>query len=319
MQVKKSDGTATLMTRLPPGSHTLTAQYNGTNMFQPSPSMPQMLMVNGTEPTISTLSAVPHGSNYDFTLNVFGFGYPAPTGTASLDELQVPPIHLGDFTVSAPGSVSMQAEQTYPVGNDDLFSAVGDFNGDGIPDLVVSNRLDQSLTIYLGVGDGTFGSRQTLLLPGAALPWQVVVGDFNADGKLDIAVACQTVNGVELLFGNGDGTFQSPSLLPFGGPTQWVAVGDFNNDGLPDLAVATTPSTFIGVLTNNGDGTFTAHQQISVGSSSGAIAVGDFNGDGNLDIVSADPSSKKIWMVPGTGDGGLGTPTGTVTVPPPFT
>ncbi len=111
MQVKKSDGTAMLMTRLPPGSHTLTAQYNGTNMFQPSPSMPQMLMVNGTEPTISTLSAVPHGSNYDFTLNVFGFGYPAPTGTASLDELQVPPIHLGDFTLAAPGAVSMQAEQ----------------------------------------------------------------------------------------------------------------------------------------------------------------------------------------------------------------
>src|SRR5208283_3958841 len=78
-------GTATLKTRFAPDNpnpYTLTAQYNGTNIFLPSQSAPQQLTVTGTEPTLTTLTAKPDGSNYNFTASVFGFGFPAPTGSA---------------------------------------------------------------------------------------------------------------------------------------------------------------------------------------------------------------------------------------------
>jgi len=113
-----------------------------------------------------------------------------------------------------------------------------DLNGDGKLDLVVANNcadsncVTGSVSVLLGNGDGTFQNAMTTVVPDAVAAFgQIVVSDFNGDGKLDVAIGSLGV----LLRGNGDGTFQTPLFLAAGGPG--AAVGDFNGDGRPDLAV----------------------------------------------------------------------------------
>jgi hypothetical protein len=115
-----------------------------------------------------------------------------------------------------------------------------DFNGDGLMDIAVSSSFGG--TIMLGNGNGTFRQGSGFSSGGNDTTQSVTVGDFNADGKLDVALP-STTGSVAVAFGNGDGTFQSPIVLPLAGnhtipvPT-WVATGDFNQDGHLDLAVA---------------------------------------------------------------------------------
>ena len=130
------------------------------------------------------------------------------------------------------------------------------------------------------------------------------VGDFNGDGKVDLAVTNATDNKVSILLGNGDGTFQPQATYDVGGQPGPIAVGDFNGDGKLDLAVGNLTGQTISVLIGNGDGTF--QPQVTY-STSGvmpiSIAVGDFNGDGKLDIVIADYPYSTVQIMIGNGDG----------------
>ena len=139
--------------------------------------------------------------------------------------------------------------------------AVGDFNGDGIPDLVVANVGDLnnngqggSVAVLLGNGDGTFQAAVNYAVGPAQLlaPSPLAVTDFNGDGIADLAVACGS--GVRVLLGNGDGTFRTPPISYVAGVRLFsVAVGDFNRDGLPDLAVANYDSNGgVSILINDG-------------------------------------------------------------------
>src|SRR5207302_1161458 len=137
-------------------------------------------------------------------------------------------------------------------------------------------------------------------------PSSVAVGDFNGDGKLDLAVTTEAgspapplpADTVSVLLGNGDGTFQAAPNSPVGtvGPSS-VAVGDFNGDGVPDVAVASAAPTLSGtgtgsgtvsVLLGNGDGSFRASLNVAVGMDPRFVAVGDFNGDGVPDLAVAE-------------------------------
>jgi FG-GAP-like repeat/Divergent InlB B-repeat domain len=134
-------------------------------------------------------------------------------------------------------------------------------------------------------------------------PVAAVVGDFNGDGKLDVAVANSGSDDISILLGNGDGTFKPATNFSAGGSSPVsIATGDFNRDGKQDLAVALQGSG-VTVLLGNGDGTFRAAQNVITTDQYPAyVAVGDFNGDGKADLVVA-MLSFGISVFIGNGDG----------------
>ncbi len=183
--------------------------------------------------------------------------------------------------------------------------AVGDFNGDGKMDLAVANSGANNVEILLGDGTGGFFTQTSK--PSAFAtdmsPYAVAVGDFNRDGKSDLAVANRTTNDVSILLGNGDGTFLAAANVGVGTNPQGVAVGDFNGDGIADLVVANAGSNNVTVLLGNGDGTFQTGTPFGAGTSPFSVAVSDFNGDGKADLAVANNSSSNVSILLGNGDG----------------
>lgn len=300
-----SPGTATLLSRFAPGTYSLTAQYNQNSNFAGGMSLPQPLTVTGAEPTISTLSAQPDNNNYDFTLSVFGFGYPPPAGSATVNNQTQHGTLIGNIPVPATGMPGFQPVQSFPAGSSPISVATGDFNNDGIQDLAVLNLEDSTVSILLGNGDGTFHSHGAFSTGESC--GQVIVGDFNADGNLDLAVAC-TPNGVGVLFGDGTGGFGQAQFYQLEAFPIAIAMGDFNSDGSPDLVIAGSMpggAGIVEVLLNNGDGTFTPLDPVPAGLAGQAIAVADLDNNGTLDAAVADSGGNQVLVLLGDGQGHL--------------
>ena len=147
--------------------------------------------------------------------------------------------------------------------------------------------------------------------PVGTSPAAVAVGDFNGDGKLDIAVANTGSSNVSILLGNGDGTFQPAVNFNAGNSPTTIAVGDFNGDGRLDLAVfqhgVTGVAGSVSILLGNGDGTFQAPKTLALSEAASAMAVADFNLDRKSDLAVYDfavnngPATLNIYL--GNGDG----------------
>jgi hypothetical protein len=211
------------------------------------------------------------------------------------------------FQIGA-GSVSAQtirfaAHKDYSSGHRPASVAVGDLNGDLVQDLALANSGDDSASVLLGNGDGTFQPARWVNLGQGAGPQSVAIGDFNRNGRLDLAVANTGSNTVAVLLGNGDGTFQAPVTLGVGVSPSSVTAGDFNGDGRPDLAIANTGSNTVAVLLGNGDGTFQTARNLAVDGGPSFVTNGDVNRDSRPDLVTANSGSGRISVLRGNGDG----------------
>jgi hypothetical protein len=208
------------------------------------------------------------------------------------------------------GEGSFAPHVDYPVGANPAWMLAADLNLDGKLDLVTANAGDDNISVLLGKGDGTFQPATNYVLTVGANPYQVAVGDFNHDGKPDLAVADFNTNTISILIGNGDGTFQphveyATTTSPFG-----IVVGDFNGDGALDLAVTdittTNANCFVSgsecpgtasLLFGNGDGTFQPHADYPVGLSPLGLAAADLNGDGGADLAVANSDSGTVSLL----------------------
>jgi hypothetical protein len=135
------------------------------------------------------------------------------------------------------------------------------------------------------------------------VPTGIAFGDFNGDGKLDLAITNNADATVSILLNNGDGTFQPQVAYAVSKGPLGVRVGDFNGDGKLDLAVANGSNGTVSVLLGNGDGTFRKQTTYSSASNPRSIVVGDFNGDGKLDIAATNSVSNQLSILLGNGDG----------------
>jgi len=148
---------------------------------------------------------------------------------------------------------------------------------------------------------GTLQSAQNFAA--GSTPYASAAGDFDGDGKLDLAVANNQSVDLSILLGNGDGTFRSGASYGTGGNATSVAVGDFNGDGKLDLAVNSSAFNYVSIRLGNGDGTFQAPVNYPVGTTPYAVAIGDFDGDGVLDLVLPNGNSNDVSVLRGNGDG----------------
>ena len=220
---------------------------------------------------------------------------------------------------------------TFGVGSAGQFPAisvaVGDFNGDGIQDLVAADTENSTLTVLLGNGSGGFTAaaagpvgfgRPSQYAPNSPLPAPVVVGDFNGDGIQDIATANFSAQNVAVFLGDGLGGFTAApgSPLAVGSNPSVMAGADFNGDGIPDLVVGGRNSANVTVLLGNGSGAFTLAGTFAVGLYPATILAGDFNGDGVEDVAAAEAQSGNIVVLLGgqTASGAVLTTTSPATI-----
>jgi hypothetical protein len=161
--------------------------------------------------------------------------------------------------------------------------AVGDFDGDAKTDVALPNS--NTVAVFLSRGDGTF-QKEVDYVAGAPVV-SVGIGDFNGDHKLDLAVATYdgTSSKVDVLLGNGDGTFQEHLDYDAAPNSGSIAIQDLNGDGKADVAL-TTSAAIVSVLFGNGDGTLGPHVDYGVGVAHPSLFVGDFNGDGKPDLAT---------------------------------
>jgi hypothetical protein len=137
-------------------------------------------------------------------------------------------------------------------------------------------------------------------------PRSVAIGDFNGDGRSDLAVANGNSNNVSILLGTETGTFGAATNFAAGMTPISVAIGDFNGDERSDLAVANYNSNDVSVLLGSGTGTFGGATSVAVGASPFSVAIGDFNGDGRSDLAVANGNSNHVSILLGTGTGTFG-------------
>lgn len=299
-------GTAIFKTALPAGAWEVCASFVGTNDVRGSGScaQPTTITVTGTLASGTTLAAAGAAGNYLLTANVQGT-WPPPYGNVSFVDTSNKNLALAMGSVFPSSSVFTQSSVA-GVGSEPEAIAIGDFNGDGKPDLAVANYEANSVTVLLNSGNGTFTADTSAIPTTVKLngPISIAAGDFNGDGDLDLAVANENSSTLTILLGAGNGSFTLKSTFPVPTFPYQVVSADFNGDGKLDLATAGFDDGVVAIYLGNGDGTFTLEPETPTFSGSlVGLAAADFNGDGKTDLAVADYRGNAVIFLLGNGDG----------------
>jgi hypothetical protein len=195
-----------------------------------------------------------------------------------------------------------------PVGQGPRAVAIGDLDLDGLPDVVVANGADQSISVLRGLGHGSFAAAVTTPLSGA--PVSLSLGDLNSDGALDVAVAIPNPPSIDMLFGDGQGGVAPPSSVPgtlvSSVTPDAVVVFDLDNDRKMDIVIASA-SGQAGRWMGTGEGAFGSQSTFVAGAGARALAIGDITGDFKADLVVANGVDNTVSVWSGRGLNGNGT------------
>jgi hypothetical protein len=205
----------------------------------------------------------------------------------------------GDGTFQTPTAIGNPALGFFQGG-----LAVGDFNRDGLADVLVMGN--SGVTFYAGNGDGTFQSAVATSISNGLSAGLTALIDMNGDGILDLAVSSSSYNGgIFVYLGLGDGTFQSSAITHVQGAGAYpmaATAADFNGDGKADIAQLywVSVDTYLG----NGDGSVQNAVTSTLSLVPGYVMMpGDFNGDGKLDFIYGGYYQNSIGLACGNGDG----------------
>jgi hypothetical protein len=269
---------------------------------------------------------------------VLASGQPSGTGQAETVTLTVTQNQLlilevsgistatGSFTLAFANldifSANLGNSLAFPAGDGPSQVVIADVNHDGKPDLIVSDALQNTVSVLLGNGDGTFqapreysigamniqdGISSLTQLP--TFKRGLAVADLNGDGNLDIVVTNPTSGDVSVLLGRGDGTFQPEERFDAGPAPNSVVIGDFNGDGIADLAVmsASAGNSTLAILLGRGDGTFLPAQLIVTpvfnSLTYDKVQAADFTGNGKLDLLVTGGPNQQTYVYLGNGNG----------------
>jgi FG-GAP-like repeat/FG-GAP repeat len=204
----------------------------------------------------------------------------------------------------------------YHVGLNPTSIMTADLNGDGRPDLITTNLNSNNVSILLGQPPSTNPQtgmagtadlfKEHIMYDVGTRPRTAALGDFNRDGRLDLAVANNQSDDLSILLGNGNGTFESAVLLPVGRSPLAIAAGDLNQDGTDDLVVVLRFDHLL-VYLGRGDGTFGPPASYDPGDTPTALLLADLNVDGHPDVIVSNngPMTSSVTIFWGSATGAL--------------
>ena len=280
-----------------------TANFNSNNVSVILNTTPKITIAPGTNP-------VEGGTVGTFIISL---DTPAPTGgiVVNFNTTGSTATILADYSFTAGTNITAVTANTFTIAAGATTAtlnvvAVSDAVND--PNETVKVNLTSGGDYILGANSSTSFNPATNFSVGNR-PYSVTVGDFNGDGKSDLAVANFYNNNVSVLLGTGTGSFGTATNFSVGAGPLSVTVGDFNGDGKSDLAVANRYGNNVSVLLGTGTGSFGTATNFSVGAVPRSVTVGDFNGDGQSDLATANSYSNNVSVLLGTGTGSFGTAT----------
>ena len=200
-------------------------------------------------------------------------------------------------------SIDHQPVQSLDTGESPFYTATGDFNGDGRTDVAVASALTNTIEVYITTANGVLGPSVTVPAGGDIAVWTdaIDVGDFDGDGRDDLAVISFNDRRLTVIRSNGDGTFANGVNHTVAREPQDVVSADIDNDDDLDLVVVGAVNQQATVFANSGNGTFSEIGTFQVGSNSHSIVAADVNNDDNIDFITANSTSDTVTVSLGNG------------------